>query len=300
MNNSLPLPLVSVVIPSYNSEQFVDAALSSAASQTWPKLEVVVVDDGSTDGTSKHYAKYDQLPNWRIYRLPRNRGARFAYNFGLMHVRGEYMMFLDADDILFPEYVEATMFKILADKADMGFSNLYVMEGHTPTDKTCYGKPRHPAFDYAFGGPENEFPQSHQALRELIVRSASIGPRAIYKTELFSMFGPEDHRLRISHDWLRHIQFVLGGAACVYNPEPLGYYRVHPNGNSQRDPVASGVDALKAINIVLSGEVGVLTAEERNAITGLWKNYRLMLFQALARSDMSTSQIVEWIVRQQI
>lgn len=299
MNTSY-FPLVSIAIPSYNADKFISDTLASAKSQTWPNLEVVVVDDGSTDGTCQHYGAYAGLPNWRMYRLSRNRGARFAYNYGLMHVRGEYMMFLDADDIIFPRYVEDTMTAILSNGADMGFSNLFVMEGTSPTNKTCYGQPRHPAFDFAFGGPTQSFPTTQGSLRELIVRSASIGPRSIYRTELFSEFGPEDHRLRISHDWLRHVQFVLGGAKCVFNPEPLGYYRIHAGGNSQKDPLASSVDAIKAINIMLSGELGELTSAERTSVTDLLKRYRQMIFRALADSDLSTSQIVEWLARQQI
>jgi glycosyltransferase involved in cell wall biosynthesis len=287
-------PLVSIIIPAYNSI-YIEETLNSAAQQTWDFVEVIIVNDGSTDNTLDIINKYHDKPNWFIYSLDRNRGARFAYNYGWLHAHGTYMMFLDSDDVLLPNYVKAVVNRIQIEHADMGFSDLYVIDGTRKTNLKCYGSPRHPAFNYAFGGPNETFPANNDKLREVIVRTASISPRAIYHRRLFEEFGLEDSRLSISHDWLRHIAFILGGAKCVYEPVSLGYYRVHSQGNSQKNAVNSAVDAMRAINIVLTGELGQLTSQEINLVLELRKSYRQQLFQALAQSDMNTAQIISWI-----
>jgi glycosyltransferase involved in cell wall biosynthesis len=98
-------PLVSVIIPAYNAASFIDDALRSVLGQTYPNLEIVVVDDGSTDGTGARVAAY--APRVLCVREARNHGSAGApRNVGLRHSAGEYVTFLDADDILLPGRIE--------------------------------------------------------------------------------------------------------------------------------------------------------------------------------------------------
>jgi glycosyltransferase involved in cell wall biosynthesis len=92
--------LVTVVVPTYNRADLVVAAIDSARQQTYPKLEILVVDDGSSDGTRELVARIsdDRLR----YFFKDNGGLSSARNFGLEHARGEYIAFLDSDDIWFP------------------------------------------------------------------------------------------------------------------------------------------------------------------------------------------------------
>lgn len=92
-------PLVSVVIPAYNSTKVIAEALDSVLSQDYPALEVLVVDDGSTDGTSQVVEGYDD----RVRLIPQsNKGAAGARNEGMRQAAGKYIAFLDADDIWLP------------------------------------------------------------------------------------------------------------------------------------------------------------------------------------------------------
>ena len=109
--------LVSVVIPCYNQAHFLPEALDSVLAQTHPQLEVVVVDDGSTDNTSAVAAGY---PGVRCIRQP-NRGLAAARNTGLRHTTGEYLIFLDADDRLLPHAL-TTGLRELTDHPDAAFA----------------------------------------------------------------------------------------------------------------------------------------------------------------------------------
>src|ERR1700742_4118116 len=93
------MPLFSVIIPTYNRCAFIGRALDSVLSQEGCDLEVIVVDDGSTDGTPEMLGRYDR----QIQILKQsNKGPGAARNRGLQEASGEYVAFLDSDDLWFP------------------------------------------------------------------------------------------------------------------------------------------------------------------------------------------------------
>jgi glycosyltransferase involved in cell wall biosynthesis len=111
-------PRVSVVIPCYNQGGFVREALDSVIAQTWQSWEVIVVNDGSTDGTREALEAIDQ-PAVRVIHQE-NRGLSEARNAGVRAARGEYFLPLDADDRIHPEMIETCARVLLADPA-LGF-----------------------------------------------------------------------------------------------------------------------------------------------------------------------------------
>jgi hypothetical protein len=103
-------PLVSVVIPCVNYGQFVIDAVNSCLAQTYPNLEVVVVEGGSTDATTRGVVESLRHPRVRtVFRAPR-RTVGDNRNFGIGVARGAFICCLDADDMLAPDYVEKAMF----------------------------------------------------------------------------------------------------------------------------------------------------------------------------------------------
>jgi len=96
-------PLVSIVIPCYNAEAYVSDAIESALRQTYPNIEVVVVDDGSTDSS---LSKIKSFGKKVACHTGPNRGGCAARNLGLALSHGELIQFLDADDMLYPEKLE--------------------------------------------------------------------------------------------------------------------------------------------------------------------------------------------------
>ena len=102
----LSAPLVSIIIPCYNAERWVGEALDSCIAQTYRPLEVVVVDDGSTDGSLGIIQRYaDQYLDLIRYETGPNRGGCATRNRGFALSHGEYVLFLDADDYIEPETI---------------------------------------------------------------------------------------------------------------------------------------------------------------------------------------------------
>jgi len=103
--------LVSVIVPTYNRERWIGETLDSLHAQTWTPLEVIVVDDGSTDGTAKLLEKRSLRGDRMRVITQANAGVSAARNAGTQASRGEFIIYLDSDDLLFPEairnYVES-------------------------------------------------------------------------------------------------------------------------------------------------------------------------------------------------
>src|SRR5262245_17269465 len=93
-------PLVSILIPAFNSERWIQESIVSALGQSWPNKEVIVVDDGSSD-TTYEVAQAFESRGVKLISQP-NRGAAAARNTAYAHSSGDYIQWLDADDILHP------------------------------------------------------------------------------------------------------------------------------------------------------------------------------------------------------
>lgn len=109
---------VSVVIPAYNFGAFLPETIRSVREQTHPDVEIVVVDDGSTDETPE-VLKRVEGPDLRWRHTP-NRGVSAARNLGIELAEGDYVAFLDADDLWLPEKLERQV-RLLQDEPDIGF-----------------------------------------------------------------------------------------------------------------------------------------------------------------------------------
>lgn len=128
-------PLVSIIIDSFNYGRFLAEAIDSALKQNYPRLEVIVVDDGSTDNSREVMAGYGS----RIVAvLQENRGQAAAFNAGFRRSRGDVILFLDSDDVLFPTAAACAVDALRDGKTIKAHWPLWVVDGQgVRTGKLC-------------------------------------------------------------------------------------------------------------------------------------------------------------------
>lgn len=100
-------PLVTIIIPVYNSENYLEETIRSAMAQTWANKEIILVDDGSTDNSLTIAKKFEC--NWIKIFHQQNKGASAARNYGIREAKGDYIQFLDADDLLIKHKIESQL-----------------------------------------------------------------------------------------------------------------------------------------------------------------------------------------------
>ena len=133
-DSGVALPLVSVVVTSCNYGRYIAACLESVRRQTYPRLECLIVDDASTDDSvdivTAYLAAHADVRNFRLLRRQENGGQMEAFRDGLAQARGVFVMMLDADDVLLPDFLAAHVSAHLGTKA-VGFtsSNQYQIDG---------------------------------------------------------------------------------------------------------------------------------------------------------------------------
>lgn len=131
-------PEISVIIPTYNREQTLKRAIKSILNQTFRSFELIVVDDGSTDGTK---ALIDSFSDTRIvYRYQHNKGACAARNLGISIARGKYVSFQDSDDEWLPRKLELQLRTLLNEEADFNICKMQTIESGEiePSDRAIH------------------------------------------------------------------------------------------------------------------------------------------------------------------
>ena len=120
-------PLVSVIVPVYNGEKYIAETIQSALDQTYKNLEIIVVDDGSTDSTADIVKSFND--ERIIYLHQQNSGANVARNYGINASKGEFIAPLDADDIWLPHKIEAQVNEFSKDpEIGLVYSWVYFMD----------------------------------------------------------------------------------------------------------------------------------------------------------------------------
>lgn len=110
--------LVSIIIPAYNVDNYLEECVHSLLCQTYKNYEVIIIDDGSTDNTYTVGRRLtDESANVKLFRQE-NQGVSIARNAGIQKANGEFVVFVDADDIVAPQYIEALV--ECAKRSDMG------------------------------------------------------------------------------------------------------------------------------------------------------------------------------------
>ncbi len=211
----MPLPLVSVVIPVYNGEKHLAATLDSVFAQSYQPVEVIAVDDGSTDGSAGLLASYGS----RLTVLRQaNAGVSVARNTGIRAARGDFLALLDQDDCWLPDKLTRQVDRFLADP-DLGLVHTDVTCYHEGTQCVVAGFARPGAaqltgrcYDRLLLG--NDIVQS-----SVMLRRSTLDRVGLFDTEQVRGNTVQDYDL-----WMR----LARVSSFSYVPEKLTVYRLHP------------------------------------------------------------------------
>ncbi len=112
-------PKVSVIVPVYNVEKYIDKCLNSLVNQTYKNIEIIVVNDGTQDNSQKIIDNYSKkYSNVKSF-IKKNGGLSSARNYGLKHAKGDYIAFVDSDDWVNPKYIEKLFLKAISNNFDI-------------------------------------------------------------------------------------------------------------------------------------------------------------------------------------
>ena len=124
--------LISIIIPVYNRKKFIAGAIDSVLAQTYKNLELIIVDDGSTDNLGEVLERYKDYQNVRIFNNE-NHGCSYSRNYGIEKSRGKYILFVDSDDWIEKDMVETLYEKIKEENSDVVICGI-AMGNHREND----------------------------------------------------------------------------------------------------------------------------------------------------------------------
>lgn len=121
--------LISVIMPTYNRGYIISIAIESILKQTYKNLELIIIDDCSTDNTEEIISRYNDN-RLKYIRLNEKRGSNYARNVGIEESKGDYITFQDSDDYSFPERIEIEYNTLKAENVDLVFSSFYKVQAN--------------------------------------------------------------------------------------------------------------------------------------------------------------------------
>lgn len=269
-------PLVTVVVPTYQGEQFLRATLDSVLAQTFTDYELVVCDDGSTDGTLAILDGYgDRL---RLVKQ-QNRGVAAARNHAARHARGELLAFLDHDDLWEPEML-ATLVPMMREDEDLGlvYSDAHVI------DKAGIVRGRRGRYLRYHAGD----------VFDPLLRGNFIPVETtLMRTALYRELGGCDEGLRYLEDYELCLR-VARRTRVGFHPGPLARYRVHDR-NLSHDREAMLVEWIAVLEKLHAPEQGLTPAQIAVVMDEEARLSLDLAWRALRRRDVTTAN--RWIAR---
>jgi glycosyltransferase involved in cell wall biosynthesis len=219
-----PAPQVSVVIPAYNRAAAIAAAIESVLRQTWGDFELIVVDDGSTDGTLAAAAEVKD-PRVRLIANPRNMGAAGARNTGVAEARGTWVAFQDSDDEWLPGKLEKQMARLAANPDFVAaYCGLLTVGGldARPGERT----------ELRYVPDPSVKPAEGDILEPLLERNMISTQTLVVRRDIFLALGCFDEATTPIEDWDFALRLAHRGPIAFVD-EPLVHQRFSPNSISR-------------------------------------------------------------------
>lgn len=262
--------LVSIVTPCYNGERYVERFLKSILAQSYQKIELVFIDDGSTDETREIVTNYSEQFSNRgyslIYHWKSNGGQASALNEGLKYVSGEFLMWMDSDDAISADYIEARVSCLMSDQMAVycyGDSVWIDMEDNTIISGTGQRTEQEPKqFFLDIMLHRNIFYSGYMVKMEML-------ERVLPQREIFCGQGGQNAQLLLPLAWFY--------GSPLYSNKGQYYYYVRSDSHSH-----SAAEGEKAVVQLMNYEQILKNTLERIDDDGVW-NYYTIAEKMLAR-----------------
>lgn len=212
-------PLISILIPAFNAQEWIADTLRSAIAQTWARKEIIVVDDGSTDQTLEVARRFESRSIKVV--TQENRGAPAARNTALSFSQGDYIQYLDADDLLAPDKITRQMARLIAygtrrTLVSCGWGKFFYRASHAkflPSTLWCDLSPL-------------------EWLRSKLEEGSCMVPSCwLVSRQLTDAAGPWDTKLSYDDDGEYFCRVLLASDAVRFVPEARVYYRLSRPGS---------------------------------------------------------------------
>ncbi len=255
---------LSVIIPVYNAEKYLDECLRSVSNQSYKNIEIIIINDGSTDFSDEIISKWKKNDNRITVISQRNSGVSVARNKGLEIAQGEWVTFVDADDYIASNYFQRVLSIIENQNVQMFTYNMYNSGKY---DRKIFSKIEMASICVGNGGALgyvwNKFFQNE------IIRKKNI---------------KFDSNISICEDLLfclEYIQHIKIGIYCMFDIQNLYMYRIHAESATQNIQSNKLVTALEAYQHIL--ELEYLSEKIRRS---LYKGYNSIAINCM---------LLEWI-----
>lgn len=256
------MPLVTVVIPVFNGEPFVAKAVQSVRAQTMNDVEIIVVDDGSTDGTQAVLAQLERTHLIRWYQQDHGGPAR-SRNRGIESARGEFIALLDCDDVWLPDKLAAQL-SIMRGDPEVGLvhTDFDVVDEHGAVLEHVSARQSPEPIVQAFVGGHTALPSTLLIRKEVLQKVGALRPE---------LYGSEDSDLTVR-------LYTVTKFACIDRVLVRKLQRGHGYRDMAFDEVMHREKVLSSREMFLNGLEGIqpLNRSQRAALDREWANYFLL------------------------
>ena len=268
-------PLVSVIMPAYNTEKYIGDSIQSVLDQTYSNWELLVVDDGSTDKTADIARRFSAQDGRVKYVFQPNGRQAKARNTGIGQSSGDLLAFLDSDDLWLPEKLERQLETLQATKADVVYSNGVII------------------YEPGASGGAMDFPvvagtvEGRKMLDLLLLLNFIPVQSVVLRREIFKNAGPFDESPSYHgcEDYELWLKLAAYGAVFHGMSEKLIKYRRHPTATTHKNSAM-----LKPMLRVVSAHINGSTLDENKKKTRLRRLYRDLIAALIEEGELAEAQ----------
>lgn len=238
-------PLVSVIVPIYNAKAFLAEAVESVWNQTWEHIELILVDDGSTDGSFELAKTFESEKV--IVVQQKNSGASAARNRGLTLAKGDYIQFLDADDLLAKDKIALQLEAMVEDPEAISFGDCIHFFKNNPFAEDIFYS-THEGFD-EIETPINFVKKLYGGVAPILAGMVEVHAWLCPKS-VIDRAGSWNEELTVDDDGEFFLRVVLAASKIIYCPKALVYYRKHDGTSlSNSQGLSNIISSAKALSL---------------------------------------------------